>query len=528
MPSSSETVHHVTTHYGTLLFLDPDTLQVRHGPIESSPWNLLLVQAGGTACLTIDSNGISLHIHLSPGSSLLRDQPRCMIADHPQVFQVVEVAAETFGLASEGFFLCAEPDGQITLSRPSLGMWEQFKLAQGPPAPGPAKFGEASKQRTIRMASGLVHITVGHPRRFLMDLLEECSHLMGCRFVAIPKHWSAAKPFSLFEKFAVLRSYLDSGEVGLDDIVLFTDAYDVLLAEHGDTIVEKFQATGADIVFSAESTFYPSEGRDSIKQRFEVYDSKWRYLNSGGYIGYGWAVKALVDYCAHRLDTKDYELSTGPNDQPLVQEFYLAHRDSSSCRAYLDTAPEIFASLNTSFDDFVVSRSRVRVRKTGRTVSVLHANAGKQNLDSLVRFWALQSGAASAPGQFDLRIATIGDQVLGYSPEQRKLIPVDPLDPSAVVFAVKGNRHAVALSAAHGLLTFAEHGAVHAGAEIVNLWEVVKVRDDMRSYHNTDLGNYATIAEDATIGYTSPTLSLLLQPSFDALMKLMKDYAWKL
>ena len=61
------------------------------------------------------------------------------------------------------------------------------------------------------MPSGLVHITVGHPRRFLMDLLEENSRLMGCCFVPLPRHWSAAKPFTLFEKFGILRNYLSTG-----------------------------------------------------------------------------------------------------------------------------------------------------------------------------------------------------------------------------------------------------------------------------------------------------------------------------
>ena len=71
-------------------------------------------------------------------------------------------------------------------------------------------------------------------------------------FLLFPRHWSAAKPFTLFEKFGILRNYLSTGEVSLNDIVLFTDAYDVMLSEHADVIVEKFLATGADIVFSGE------------------------------------------------------------------------------------------------------------------------------------------------------------------------------------------------------------------------------------------------------------------------------------
>ena len=275
------------------------------------------------------------------------------------------------------------------------------------------------------MHSHLVHIVVGHPRKFLMDLLEENSRWSGCRFVGLPRHWSPVQRFSLFSKFTLLKSYLETGEVPLDAVILFTDAYDVLLVEHATTILEKFYAMGADIVFSAEASFYPSKDRDAIKAQFDIYNSKWRYLNSGGYIGYAWAVKELVDYCAHRLEIKDYELSTGPNDQSIVQEFFLQHRDSKSCRAYLDTAPRIFACLNTSHDDFVVAQSRVRTRESGAAISILHANAGKANLDVLTRYWSLIGGPTGNPRQHDLRLAAVGQQVLAYSANQRKLVPAN-------------------------------------------------------------------------------------------------------
>ena len=375
------------------------------------------------------------------------------------------------------------------------------------------------------MPSGLVHITVGHPRRFLMDLLEENSRLMGCCFVPLPRHWSAAKPFTLFEKFGILRNYLSTGEVSLNDIVLFTDAYDVMLSEHADVIVEKFLATGADIVFSGESAFYPSEGRDSIRRQFEISDSKWRYLNSGGYIGYGWAVKKLVDYCAQRLEAGDYELSTGPNDQPIVQEFFLAHRETESCLAFLDTMPEIFACLNTSLDDFVVARSRVRGRRSGRTVSVLHANAGKANLEVLTNYWSLVCGATGTPGQHDLRIATANGQVLGYNAEQKKLVPVGLLDPSVMLLVVKGNRHAIALTAADGILTFTPQGTVHADSSVVNLWEILTVRQAVMSHHERPLESYCNVGDAEHVTCVPPTLFFLLSPSFEVLLDLMRQYA---
>lgn len=48
-------------------------------------------------------------------------------------FEVVRIAGSAFALRSHGVFLCAEPNGQITLSRRRPSLWELFR--QGEPLP---------------------------------------------------------------------------------------------------------------------------------------------------------------------------------------------------------------------------------------------------------------------------------------------------------------------------------------------------------------------------------------------------------
>ena len=145
------------------------------------------------------------------------------------------------------------------------------------------------------MSQELVHVTVGYPRNSFMDLLKESSHWNGCRFVGLPQHWGSAR-FSMFAKETMVKAWLETGDIDMDSVVLFTDAYDVLIVEHASAILEKFHATGADLIFAAEPNFFPTvpDGRDAAKAQFDAVDSTWRYLNGGGWIGYAWAVKFMV------------------------------------------------------------------------------------------------------------------------------------------------------------------------------------------------------------------------------------------
>jgi len=370
----------------------------------------------------------------------------------------------------------------------------------------------------------LVHVTVGYPRIGLMALLEASSIRSGCRFVCLPRRWGVGQTFTLFTKLTLLKSYLDSGDVGLDQVVLFTDAYDVLVVEDSGQILEKFWRSGADIVFSGESNFYPAEGRENIRAEFDKLDSKWRYINSGTYIGYVWALKRLVDYCVERIGAGDYDRTKAPNDQPIVQEFFLNGLNSDECRMLVDVEPEIFCCINASSDDFAVSKSRIRRAATGRSVSILHANGGKYNLDILERYWRMIEGDGKAARFHDLRVATVQGQPLKYDPESKKLVPTHIFDENTVVFVVRGGRLAIAVSAAHGLMTLTAAGLIHVDASSVGVWEISTVRDLITSFHGLELAAYCNVQEGATVTITAPLLTWLRLPAFPKLLDQIAKY----
>ena len=110
----------------------------------------------------------------------------------------------------------------------------------------------SAEHESTKMSRGLTHVTIGFPRTLLMEAVAETSRRNGCRFVSLPRFFGIMLD-EFQNELALLRDYLESGDLGTDDIVMFTDTHDAIVVEHSSVILEKFIATGADIVFSADN-----------------------------------------------------------------------------------------------------------------------------------------------------------------------------------------------------------------------------------------------------------------------------------
>ena len=80
-------------------------------------------------------------------------------------------------------------------------------------------------------------------------------------------------------KANLLRDYVNT--LPDNDVVLFTDAYDVFYADDLETITERYLDFNTKAVFSAELYCYPD---DSIANEFPESHTPYRYLNSGTFI----------------------------------------------------------------------------------------------------------------------------------------------------------------------------------------------------------------------------------------------------
>jgi hypothetical protein len=255
----------------------------------------------------------------------------------------------------------------------------------------------------------LFHFSFGFPRNEMMDLLEASARAHQLDIVMMPDEFHLPR-LRTIDKFHFMRAILSSGGMTDGDIVLFTDAYDVLVVDHKSRLLRDFLDFNADLVFNAEAMLYPDEGRDQQRAQFDQNPSKWRYLNSGCYIGYVWAVKAMLDFTsAHMPDDE----SPHYLDQQIAQDFYLAQFGRNNPRIALDTDCRLFATLYQSTSDYQLKGKSIFNQITGTYPAMLHANGERRTLEILRSLSSILLDAAVSD-LFDLRICQVNGHWLCF------------------------------------------------------------------------------------------------------------------
>jgi hypothetical protein len=116
------------TTWGTALYVDPASGELRHGAIESSPQNAFLVgdpNSGGDphlAWLVYDDAELRQPIVCSPDGCSAAAGAFTPLA----ALEMVPLKHGMIGLRSRDRYLCAEGDGRVTLSRAWCSLWECF------------------------------------------------------------------------------------------------------------------------------------------------------------------------------------------------------------------------------------------------------------------------------------------------------------------------------------------------------------------------------------------------------------------
>lgn len=89
------------------------------------------------------------------------------------------------------------------------------------------------------------------------------------------------------------------------DIVLFTDGYDAFYADDLETITERFLDMGHKVIFSGEMICWPHADKAS---KFPDAPTRYKYINSGTYIGYVSELKKIMNHAQinHWEDDQDY------------------------------------------------------------------------------------------------------------------------------------------------------------------------------------------------------------------------------
>ena len=149
------TLPQLRTCYGTVVFLDTASGKLCHGHDASSPRNILLVAQEETVRLVhVLADSSFREIHVTPGPTSFPVQLSETDHDWPPIWSLAPDGGGAVSLRSDGLYLCAEPDGRVTLSRQQSGLWERFSLKMPPVAAAT----EDTKKKEATAVEGPVNI----------------------------------------------------------------------------------------------------------------------------------------------------------------------------------------------------------------------------------------------------------------------------------------------------------------------------------------------------------------------------------
>lgn len=200
----------------------------------------------------------------------------------------------------------------------------------------------------------------------LRYLLNSCEHF-GVRMEVV----GMGRPYlGNGTKMVYLQQYLK--RVSPDEVVLFTDAYDSFFVKPVDDLLSVFQRFDAPLVMTAEDNFYMRI--TSLKMLLLNLPYKWkyprsqgrypayRYLNSGGFIGYaGYLLELLEQW---RIDKTLY------SDQQILHQFFVRHPEAIR----LDYNHEIFTIYGKFATDevFEVKNDHLINKQTDSSPYIFH------------------------------------------------------------------------------------------------------------------------------------------------------------
>jgi hypothetical protein len=125
--------------------------------------------------------------------------------------------------------------------------------------------------------------------------------------------WLATANFGV--KIKEVYYYIWGAKLHENDIVLFTDAYDVVYCGNQEQLIERYLEFGKPIIFGAEKYCNPDPQRAS---EYAFKNLEFPYLNSGLYIGRVWALRECL---------LGYQYNDSDDDQRFWTSKFLSRPD---------------------------------------------------------------------------------------------------------------------------------------------------------------------------------------------------------
>jgi len=152
--------------------------------------------------------------------------------------------------------------------------------------------------QSSRNLCSLFYITVATKPHPILDKIIERTKKNGETIHILGLHENRTIGWEGYQNFGVklreVSDFLKNPDLNPDDIILFTDAYDVVYCGTQKEIIEEYQKFNKPIIFGAEKQCNPDPSRAS---QYKFTNTEFPYLNSGMFIGKVWALrKCIQDY----------------------------------------------------------------------------------------------------------------------------------------------------------------------------------------------------------------------------------------
>ena len=163
-------------------------------------------------------------------------------------------------------------------------------------------------------------------------------------------------------KVNLLKEYIKP--LADDDIVLFTDAFDVFYADDINTIYERYVDLSAKVIFGAELYCWPDK---SIEDQFPDTHTPYKYLNSGTIMGEVRELKNILKYKS---------VADDGDDQLFYQKIFL----EGGYDIALDYEQYLF---QTHDEEVGILNGQLHNPKTNCCPCIYHGNGGDVAKDKL-------------------------------------------------------------------------------------------------------------------------------------------------
>ena len=170
------------------------------------------------------------------------------------------------------------------------------------------------------------------------------------------------KEWSFIQKIYWVYDYL---KVCNEEIVIFTDAYDVFYLDNTNLIYKKFISLNTDILWSSEKWYSHQLGKDR-KFYDNISKGEYKYLNTGTFIGYKSKLLKFYTDMINNMETEEFWVDLNKNnwykesgyvDQTIISTYIASNYNKYNLR--LDYDLNIFYVPVKDWDDINLCKQNI-------------------------------------------------------------------------------------------------------------------------------------------------------------------------